>query len=109
VNRPTLFLALAGAALLAHRILCGLLRRALGDGSAADGALMSRPNRLFGSPRYQGFLLARFYFPWTALPPSADGLDPSTKAVLLAARLTGFLFLAAVVGFIVALLAELPA
>lgn len=70
---------------------------------------MTPPNRFLGAPGNQGFLRAEFYFPWTRIPESANDLDSATKWVFLAARATGFLFLASVVGFVGAIFAEVAA
>jgi hypothetical protein len=99
-------LVVAGASMLAHLGLCALLRRDLTNNRAAEEDPLATPNRPLGTPGSIRLLRVRYYLPWRSLPPSASGLDPSARAILLASRLTGFLFVASLIGFFVVSLAE---
>jgi hypothetical protein len=51
-------------------------------------------------------LRVQYYLPWRLLPPSTKELDPWVRRNLQASRITGFLFVASITGFFVAMIAE---
>jgi hypothetical protein len=106
VANPALLLLMAGSAMLAHFGLCWLLRRGLADDTAAARDLMAIPNRPLGTPDYVRLLRVRYYFPWSSLPPSASDLDGRVRLILMAARVTGFIFAICIFGVLVACIAE---
>jgi hypothetical protein len=91
-----------GMAMLAHIALCALLVRGLSDNDAAKEALMAIPNRPLTPATSIRLLRARYYLPWQSLPPAIDELDPWIRRTLMAARITGLLFVVSMLGFFAA-------
>ena len=114
LDAPTIIFVSAGAAMLLHTVLCGVLRRALIDGEhqALANELFAIPNRWLGTPRANPLirpnplLRVRYFFPFHVMPSGVDQLSPSVKATLFAARATGLYFLCAILGFFVAAFIE---
>jgi hypothetical protein len=67
---------------------------------------MAIPNRPLAPTSRIRLLRARYYLPWQSLPPSARNLESWVRRTLLASRITGLLFVAAMFGFLVAVFAE---
>src|SRR5271166_4334230 len=97
-----LFFFAGGAAMLAHIALCALLVRALADNGAAKEALMAIPNRPLAPTSRIRLLRARYYVPWQSLPPTTNELDPWTRRILQATRISGLLFVASMLAFLAA-------
>jgi len=100
------FLMAGGVAMFAHLGLCALLLRGLENNGSFREALMAIPNRPLGTPLSIRLLRARYYLPWQSLPPGASDLEPWVRRTLLASRIAGFLFAVSVIGFFVAIFAE---
>jgi hypothetical protein len=97
---PGLFFFAGGVAMLAHIALCALLVRGLANHSSAKEALMAIPNRPLGATSSIRLLRARYYLPWQSLPPPTSDLEPRMLRILQAARITGLLFVASMLGFL---------
>jgi hypothetical protein len=96
------FFFAGGVAMLAHIALCALLVRGLADNGAAREALMAIPNRPLAPTSSIRLLRARYYLPWQSLPPTLNQLDPWTRRILQAARISGLLFVVSMLGFLAA-------
>jgi hypothetical protein len=100
------FFFAGGVVMLAHIALCALLVRGLADNGAAKEALMAIPNRPLAPTSSIRLLRARYYLPWQSLPPTLNQLDPWTRRILQAARISGLLFVASMLGFLAAKVAS---
>ena len=100
----TLFFApfvIAVAAMLSTVALGGVVLEALrssGEQALCD-ELFGVPNRWLGTPDEHRLLRVKYFLPFWPLPPGADRLAPRVRATLFAARLAGFVFLCAILGF----------
>jgi hypothetical protein len=103
-DAPGILLFTAGAALVSHVALSAIVRRALR--SSEHHALheelfaVSKPDWLDSSETRD--LRFRYYLPFRALPSGADRLPSWVRATLFAARVSGFCFVCAVLGWFVA-------
>jgi hypothetical protein len=97
-----LFFYAGGMAMLAHIALCALLVRGLANNGAAKEALMAIPNRPLAPASSIRLLRARYYLPWQSLPPTISELDPWVRGILQAARITGLICVASMLGFLAA-------
>jgi hypothetical protein len=88
----------AGVALLLHTALSIAARRGLASHPALEVQLFAAPNRWLRGP----VLRARYFLPFRALPEGSHALEPWVRATLLAARLSGLIFLCAILGIFVA-------
>jgi hypothetical protein len=97
-----LFFYAGGVAMLAHIALCALLVRGLANNGAAKEALMAIPNRPLAPTGSIRLLRAQYYIPWQSLPSTISELDPWVRSVLQAARITGLICVASMLGFLAA-------
>ena len=97
-----LFFFAGGAAMLIHILLCALLVRRLANDGAAKEALMAIPNRPLAPTGSIRLLRVRYYLPWQSLPSTLNELDSWTRRIVLAARISGILFVVSTLGFIAA-------
>lgn len=94
--------------MLLHLALGALTRRGLMDRPSVDAELFGVANRFLGTPTRIRLLRVRYFLPIRRLPNGVAELDPWVRTSLTAARVTGFCFLCAMVGFFGAILAEAP-
>ena len=99
------FFLISGLAMLIHMALCAVASRAI-TSPGLKTELFAVPNRLLGTPPAIRLMRVRYYWPFSSLPDEARALEPSVRAVLLAARATGLCFLCAILGFLGAAFVE---
>ena len=97
----TLFLT-AGVAMFLHIALSTIARRGLANHPALEAQLFAVPNRWLGTPDLIQLLRVRYFLPFRPLPEGSRLLEPWVQATLLAARLSGLIFLCAILGFFIA-------
>ena len=67
---------------------------------------MAIPDRPLAQTSSIRLLRVQYYLPWRSLPPSTNELEPWVRRTLLASRITGFLFVASITGFFLAMFGE---
>ena len=92
----------AGVAMLLHIALSIIARRGLATYPVLEAQLFAVPNRWLGGPGLIQLLRVRYFLPFRALPEGSHVLEPWVRATLLASRLSGLIFLCAILGFFVA-------
>jgi hypothetical protein len=96
----TLFFT-AGVAMLLHIALSTIARRGLASHPAIETELFAVPNRWLGAPDLIQLLRVRYFLPFRELPEGSHVLEPWVRGTLLAARLSGLIFLCAILGIFV--------
>jgi len=97
----TLFLT-AGVAMLLHIALSTIARRGLASHPVIEAELFAVPNRWLAAPDLIQLLRVQYFLPFRALPKGSHVLKPWVRGTLLAARLSGLIFVCAILGFFVA-------
>jgi len=92
----------AGVAMLLHIALSIIARRGLASYPLLEAQLFAVPNRWLGGPDLIQLLRVGYFLPLRALPEGSHALEPWVRATLLAARLSGLIFLCAILGFFIA-------
>jgi hypothetical protein len=89
----TITAAGAAVALLLHTTLLSIIAgRGLASHPVLKAQLLVAPNRWLRGP----VLRLRYFLPFRALPEGSHALEPWVRATLLAARLSGLIFLCAI-------------
>jgi hypothetical protein len=96
----------AGGAMLVHFALCAIARRGLGRNPAIERELFTVPNRWLGAPDLIRLLRVRYFLPFRALPEGSHVLESWVRTTLLAARVSGLIFVCAIICFFIAVFIE---
>ena len=89
----------AGASLAIHFAACFITYRRLSSRREIAEALFGVPNRPLGTPEGIRLLRFRYFFPSRRMPAELLSLGADVRLPLAAARLSGFCFLCAILGF----------
>ena len=92
--------------MLLHIALSTIARRGLGSHPLIEAELFAVPNGWLGMPDLIRLLRVRYFLPFRALPVGSHMLEPWVRATLLAARVSGLIFICATLGFFMAAFVE---
>ena len=89
--------------MLAHFVLCAIVRFRLAGSPAIDNLLFATP---IGGPPFIRLLRLQYYWPYLSIPENARLMDPWTAGMLAAARYAGFGSFCAITAMFVAIFIE---
>jgi hypothetical protein len=97
---PGILFDVAGASLAVHFAACFMTYRRLSSHRDLADALFGVPNRPLGTPDGIRLLRFRYFFPSRYIPGELLSLGIDVRLSLAMARLSGFCFLCAALGFL---------